>query len=63
MLKAHDLVSDDSVIAEHLSDVYAKLGQRDKAIDLLRQSIDLEKKGDRKKVLEEKLKSLEQTHK
>ena len=60
MLKARELVSDDPVIAEHLSDVYAKLGQRDKAIDVLHQSIDLEKKDDRKKVLEEKLKSLEQ---
>jgi lipopolysaccharide biosynthesis regulator YciM len=56
-------VSDDPIIAEHLSDVYARLGQRDKAIDVLHQSIDLEKKDDRKKVLEEKLRSLEQKRK
>ena len=37
-----------------------KLGQCDKAIEILRHSIDLEKKQDRKKALEEKLKGIEQ---
>jgi tetratricopeptide (TPR) repeat protein len=63
ILRAWESIPDDPVIAEHLSDVYAKLGQRDKAIDLLRQSIELDKKGERKKVLEEKLRSLEQKSK
>ncbi len=44
MLKAQALVSDDPVINEHLSDVYARLGQYDKAIEFLRQSIGFEKK-------------------
>ena len=44
LVKARDLVSDDPVITEHLSDAYAKLGQRDKAIDLLHQSINLKKR-------------------
>ena len=59
-LRPRTLVSDDGVIAEHLSDVYVKLGQYDKAIEFLRHSIGLEKKQDRKKALEEKLKGLEQ---
>ena len=60
ILKAAEAVADDPTIIEHLSDIYAKLGQYDKAIESLRKSIDLEKKEDRRKVLEEKLKGLQQ---
>ena len=53
-------MADDPVIAEHLSDIYEKLGRRNDAIDSLRKSIGLEKKEDRKNTLQEKLKGLEQ---
>ena len=60
ILKAAESEPDDSEIIEHLSDIYAKLGQYDKALESLRTSIELEPKKDRKKVLEEKLKGLQQ---
>jgi Flp pilus assembly protein TadD len=60
ILKAAESEPDDSEIIEHLSDIYAKLGQYDKALESLRTSIELEPKKDRKKALEEKLKGLQQ---
>ncbi len=63
ILKAAESVADDPTIIEHLSDIYAKLGQYDKAIESLRKSIELEPKEDRKKLLEEKLKGLQQHRK
>lgn len=59
ILKAQELVTDDSTITEHLSDIYVKMGQHDKALESLKKSIDIEKKEDRKKALEEKLKGLQ----
>jgi Flp pilus assembly protein TadD len=59
ILKAQELVADDPVIAEHLADTYGKLGQYDRAVDSLHKSIRLEKKEERKKLLEEKLKIFE----
>jgi len=60
IMKAQESVADDPTITEHLSDIYGKLGEYDKAIDSLKKSIELEPKADKKKVLGEKLKNLEQ---
>jgi predicted negative regulator of RcsB-dependent stress response len=51
------------VIAEHVADVYLKLGERAHAVEFLEKALALDKKGERKQILEEKLKDLEQKKK
>jgi tetratricopeptide (TPR) repeat protein len=60
ILRAHQSLPDDPTIAEHLGDVYVSLKEYDKAIDYFEKSIKLEKKEDKKKILEMKIKSLEE---
>ena len=60
LLRAFQMLSDDPTIAEHIGDVYTALQQQDKAIDYFKKSLSLEKKDDKKKQLEQKIKSLEE---
>ena len=62
-MKAHERAPDDPVIAEHVADAYLKLGERARAAEFLEKAITLDKKGERKQALEEKLKGLEQKKK
>jgi tetratricopeptide (TPR) repeat protein len=59
LTKANEIASDDPTILDHMADVYVKLNQYDKAREALSRSIELEKKEDRKKQLQEKLKGLQ----
>ncbi|MCC2679889.1 MAG: hypothetical protein K0R29_2465 [Pseudobdellovibrio sp.] len=53
--KAHKMQSDVGIIAEHLSDVYAKLNQPEKAIEFLLKAQNLEADAKRKQEIEAKL--------
>ena len=59
LTKAHQRVPDDPVIAEHVGDAYLKLGDRAQATEFLEKALKLDTKGERKQILEEKLKGLE----
>ena len=59
LMKAHQRAPDDPVIAEHVADAYLKLGDRAKATEFLEKALKLDTKGERKQILEEKLKGLE----
>jgi tetratricopeptide (TPR) repeat protein len=59
LTKAHEKAPDDPVIAEHVADAYLKLGQTDRAVEFLQKALTLDTKGERKQILEEKLKGLE----
>ena len=63
LMKAHNRVPDDPVIAEHIGDVYLKLGDRANAVSFYEKALSLDKKGERKQNVEEKLKGLEQKKK
>ncbi len=63
LLKAHQKVPDDPVIAEHVGDAYLKLGDRVQATEFLQKSLKLDTKGERKQILEDKLKDLEKQKK
>jgi tetratricopeptide (TPR) repeat protein len=63
ILKAHQLMPDDPTIAEHLGDVYAVMKDNTKAIHYYDKSIQLEKKEERRKILEVKIKQLKDNKK
>ena len=60
ILKAYQALPDDPTIAEHLGDVYLKMGEYRKALDSFEQSDKLEKKEDKKKLLEQKIKGVQE---
>ncbi|MBP1731840.1 MAG: hypothetical protein H6Q55_2269, partial [Deltaproteobacteria bacterium] len=63
LMKAHNRVPDDPMIAEHIGDVYVKLGDRANAVSFYEKALSLDKKGERKQIVEDKLKGLEQKKK
>ena len=63
ILKAHQLMPDDPTIAEHLGDVYVSMKEHSKAIHYYDKSIQLEKKEEKRKALEEKIKQLKESKK
>jgi Tfp pilus assembly protein PilF len=63
ILKAHQLMPDDPTIAEHLGDVYATMKENSKALHYYDKSIQLEKKEEKRKSLEEKIRQLKDNKK
>jgi len=58
VLKAHELMPDDPTIAEHLGDIYASMEEHSKAIQFYGRSIQLEKKEEKRRTIEEKIRQL-----
>ena len=63
LLKANELVPDDPTIAEHIGDTYISLKEYNKAFPYYEKSIQLEKDVKKKKIIEEKLKSIKEPRK
>jgi Tfp pilus assembly protein PilF len=59
LMKAQQSAPEDPVIAEHVADAYVKLGDQAQATEFLERALKLDTKGERKQILEEKLKGLE----
>ena len=58
ILEANQLLPDDPTIAEHVGDVYVAMKEYHKAFTYYEKSIQLEKDGKKKKIIEDKIKTL-----
>ena len=63
ILEANQLLPDDPTIAEHVGDVYAAMKEYHKAFAYYEKSIQLEKDGKKKKIIEDKIKTLKEQKK
>ena len=63
ILKANELLPDDPTIAEHIGDIYVSLKEYNKAFPYYEKSIQLEKDVKKKKIIEEKLKTIKEPKK